>query len=84
MLQRNISNCKNIQRLNKIYKTLVEGVADDGIFYYGRSYAEVPDIDGLIYFTSPKPLNIGEYVDVKILDIEDYDMTGEVTDESAK
>jgi ribosomal protein S12 methylthiotransferase len=34
-LQREISGLKNHERVNKTYRTLVEGVADDGIFYYG-------------------------------------------------
>jgi len=63
---------------------MVEGVADDGIFYYGRSYAQAPDIDGLIYFTSSEELNIYQMVDVVILDSEEYDMTGEVKHESAE
>lgn len=84
VLQNEISRKKNTERLGKVYKTLVEGVAEDGIFYYGRCYAEAPDIDGLIYFTSREPVAIGNYVIVKILDIDDYDLIGEVIDESAE
>ena len=62
----------------------MEGVADDGIFYYGRSYAEAPDIDGLIYFTSEEPLEISTFANVKILNIDNYDLIGEVTNEFAK
>ncbi|HPZ53383.1 MAG TPA: 30S ribosomal protein S12 methylthiotransferase RimO, partial [Clostridia bacterium] len=57
---------------------IVEGVADDGIFYYGRTYAEAPEIDGYVYFTSPEPLEFGEVVKVKILVADNYDLTGEV------
>jgi ribosomal protein S12 methylthiotransferase len=60
---------------------LVEGVADDGIFYYGRSYAESPDIDGVIYFTSAYPLELGCFADVKILNTDDYDLIGVVVNE---
>ena len=72
---------KNNSRLNKIYDILVEGVADDGIFYYGRSYQEAPDIDNLIYFTSGEPLDRGSFVKVKILNIEEYDLIGVVENE---
>ena len=58
-IQKEITVRKNEGRLNRIYKTLVEGVADDGIFYCGRTYAEAPDIDGSIFFTSQEPLKIG-------------------------
>lgn len=77
-LQGKISEEINKERLDKTYTVIVEGVAEDGIFYYGRSYAEAPDIDGLIYFTSEEPLEIGQTVLVHILDSEQYDLTGEV------
>ena len=83
-LQRNISTGINSGRLGKKYKILVEGIAEDGIFYYGRSYAEAPDIDGLIYFTSSEPLEIGRMVQVEILNSEQYDLTGEVKNESTQ
>lgn len=77
-LQGKISEEINKERLDKTYAVIVEGVAEDGIFYYGRSYAEAPDIDGLIYFTSEEPLEIGQTVLVHILDSDQYDLTGEV------
>lgn len=83
-LQREISANKNQSRLNKIYRTIVEGVAEDGIFYYGRTYAEAPEIDGVVYFTSMEPLTIGDFVNVKILSVQDYDLIGEVIHESAQ
>ncbi|HEX2944551.1 MAG TPA: 30S ribosomal protein S12 methylthiotransferase RimO [Clostridia bacterium] len=83
-LQNLISKELNSERLGKTYKVLVEGVAEDGIFYYGRSCAEAPDIDGLIYFTSSEPLEINEFVNVEILEAGEYDLTGEVKHESAK
>ncbi len=83
-LQKEIVKEKNNARLNKIYTVLVEGVADDGLFYTGRSYGEAPDIDGLIYFTSKEPLEFGNFVEVKILNVDDYDLIGEVINESSK
>jgi len=77
-LQKEISLAKNLERVGKIYKTIVQGVADDGIFYYGRTYAEAPEIDGVIYFTAQRPLNIGEFVWVKMLNSDEYDLIGEV------
>lgn len=65
-------------RLSKTYEMVVEGVADDGIFYYGRSYAESPEIDPVIYFTSKEPLSFGDFVSVKILNIAQMDLIGDV------
>jgi ribosomal protein S12 methylthiotransferase len=82
--QQEIMLQKNRLRLGHQYKAIVEGVADDGIFYYGRTYAEAPDIDGLVYFTSPEPLQAGEFVEVRILNTDDYDLIGEALYESAE
>jgi ribosomal protein S12 methylthiotransferase len=82
-LQREISGLKNHERVNKTYRTLVEGVADDGIFYYGRTFAEAPEIDSYLYFTSEEPLRIGEFTNVRVVSSEDYDLTGVVVNEFA-
>lgn len=83
-LQSEIVAESNMSKIGEVYKTIVEGVAEDGIFYYGRSYAEAPDIDSLIYFTSMEPLETGSFVDVKILNTDNYDLIGEVVNESSK
>ena len=75
-LQQEISAEKNRGRIGKIYDVLVEGISEDGIFYYGRSYAEAPDVDGRIYFTALEPLQIGNIVKIEILIAEEYDLTG--------
>lgn len=79
--QNSISKEKNLSRNGKVYKTIVDGIAEDGIFYYGRTYAEAPEIDGLVYFTSPEPLDTGCFVKVKVLNTDDYDLIGEVINE---
>ena len=77
-IQQGISYKNNLKRVGNTYDTIVEGVADDGIFYYGRTYGEAPEVDGYVYFTSEEPLDMGDMVKVKILIAENYDLTGEV------
>lgn len=67
----------NSTRTGRIYDTIVEGVAEDGIFYVGRTYAEAPEIDPVVYFTSPEPLETGMIVPVKIICPDGYDLVGE-------
>lgn len=81
-LQQGISETLNKKRLNKTYETIVEGVSDDGMFYEGRTYAEAPDIDVKIYFTTQEPLDEGQIVIVKILNTEEYDLIGAVVHET--
>ena len=53
--------------------------------YFGRTAADAPDIDGKVFFTSEEKLSSGDYVTIKITDILDYDLIGEViSDESGK
>lgn len=68
----------NSSRLGQMYDTMVDGIAEDGIFYFGRTYAETPDIDTIIYFTSAEPIENGMIVPVKILCQDGYDLVGEV------
>ncbi len=77
-----ISHLKNNNRIGQTVRVITEGVSEDGIFYYGRSYAEAPDSDGKIFFTSEEPLEEGDIVEVELLIAEDYDMTGTATGSS--
>ncbi|MCX7771669.1 MAG: 30S ribosomal protein S12 methylthiotransferase RimO, partial [Clostridia bacterium] len=73
----------NGSRIGRIYDTMVDGVAEDGIFYVGRTYMETPEIDPVIYFTSAEPLETGAIVPVKMLCLDDYDLVGEAMVSSA-
>ena len=78
-----ISHLQSNKRIGQKVRVITEGVSEDGIFYYGRSYAEAPDSDGKIFFTSEEPLKEGDIVEVKLLIAEDYDMTGSATGSAA-
>ncbi|MBN2851101.1 MAG: 30S ribosomal protein S12 methylthiotransferase RimO [Clostridia bacterium] len=80
-IQQEISFSKNKSRLNSIYDVLIENVSEDGIFYEGRSYGEAPEIDITIYVTSPEPLEKGDIIKVRILNVEQYDLIGEALHE---
>ena len=73
-----ISDRLNQERLDEDIEVVVEGWDRYGECYYGRSYAEAPEIDGKIFFSSESPLAVGEYVTVHINDTMDYDLLGEV------
>lgn len=77
-IQKDIAYENTLNRLNRTYDIIIEGVSDDGIFYEGRSYAEAPEIDGVIYVASSEPLYAGQMVTVKILNVHDYSLIGEV------
>lgn len=76
-IQRNISEKIMMEKVNKIYTVLIEEYNGHNN-YIGRSYMDSPEIDGLIYIDSHEKLNIGEFVEVKIIDYLEYDLIGEI------
>jgi len=55
----------------------------DGTRYFGRSYAESPDIDGRIWFTAPGTVTPGEFVTVRIDGAEDGELYGHLEEDEA-
>ena len=80
-----IANENNVKHYGEILEVVTEGFDRYGDCYFGRSAMDAPDIDGKIFFTSPKrKLVPGLFVKVKITSVMDYDLIGEVYDESSK
>lgn len=76
-LQQEISSALNRKFLGKIIRVLIDEKDSDGI-YLGRSQYDAPEVDGLVYVRSRKPLRAGDFADVRITDTLEYDLTGEV------
>ena len=84
-LQQQISLSYNQARVGKNVNVTIDSASEDGIFYLGRSYAEAPEVDPVIYVASTnRPLECGDRVSVKILECTPYDLTGVTEDESAE
>lgn len=62
--------------LGKTIPVLIEE-KQDGV-YTGRSQADAPEVDGMVYVHSKKRLSEGEFVKVKITDTLEYDLAGEL------
>lgn len=76
---------KNNELIGKTIEVVTEGFDRYGECYFGRSAADAPEIDGKIFFTSPEKRQVpGKFVKIKITDMMDYDLIGEVADESSK
>ena len=74
-VQSEIIDAYNAAALGSVREVLCEGF--DGQRYYGRSYAESPDIDGRIWFTSDRDITPGTFVSVRLTDTMDGELTGE-------
>ncbi len=76
-LQRRISLRHNEELLGSVQEVLVEESDGPGV-YIGRTRYDAPDIDNEVIFSSKKKLKPGSFVNVKITDAFDYDLSGEL------
>ncbi|CDC68389.1 MULTISPECIES: 30S ribosomal protein S12 methylthiotransferase RimO [environmental samples] len=58
-------------------EVLCEGFDGQAQMYFGRSYAESPEIDGRIYFTADQEVEPGTFVTVRLTGTMDGELTGE-------
>lgn len=75
-IQLDIAEAYNRAQIGKTVRVLCEGYDPIAEVYYGRSAADAPEIDGKIYFQSKKKRKEGEFVNVKLTDVQDYDLSG--------
>lgn len=68
----------NEQKIGQTVIVVVEGFDRYAGCYFGRTEADAPEIDGKVFFTSADKRKIGEFIEVKITEIIDYDLIGEV------
>ncbi len=73
-----IAEQQNREKIGKTAEAIVEGFDDYIKCYYGRTAADAPEIDGKIFFTSGRALVFGEYVKLRITDVLEYDLLGEL------
>ena len=76
--QKRIHDSINKNSVGKIIRVINEGYDQVAESYYGRSFADAPEIDGKIYYSSPRRLKEGAFVDVLVNEVLDYDLTGRV------
>lgn len=81
-LQKEISKENEEKLIGKNVEVLVEGITSDDKYYVGRTYMDVPEIDGLAYIKIQNEIVnrdlIGEYIKANIIDVKDYDLICEM------
>ena len=78
-LQQKIASETQQEMVGKELEVLIETKTFDGKYYVGRSYREVPDIDGLIYIEMVEKALEGKFVKCKITKASGYDLIGEIS-----
>lgn len=76
--QSRIAQEQNEKKIGETVEVLCEGYDRYAECFFGRSSADAPDIDGKIFFTAKSKPQSGSFVKVKITDVCDYDLTGEM------
>ena len=71
-----INEEKNREKIGKVIDVLCEDYDPVSEYYFGRSVADAPEIDGKVFFKSEKKIEAGEFVKVKVRRVEDYDLCG--------
>ena len=83
-LESRVMDDYNDSRMGTLETVLCEGYSEEDEAYFGRSYAESPDIDGKIWFTSDRPVKTGEFVTVELSDVIDGEPIGTLWEEDAQ
>ena len=80
-IQSRIMDDYNESCVGQVMQVLCEGYDPDEESYYGRTYADSPDIDGKIWFTAEKHIKTGDFVDVHVVDTYDGELVGVLEEE---
>jgi len=76
LLQEKISEARLKRKVGKTITVLVDEVDEEGAI--ARSFADAPEIDGLVYIEDGQQLNVGDFVEVKITDSDEHDLWAEI------
>lgn len=79
-MQQEVSKDNLLGKIGNVYDCLIENITEDGKYFIGRSYMDVPSEDGVIYIKYNPMYMINEFVKVKIIDSSFYDLYGEVVE----
>jgi ribosomal protein S12 methylthiotransferase len=78
-VQEHISAAKLQAKIGSMQTVLVDEVIqheNGNIEAIGRTQADAPEIDGVVYLEDAEGLSPGDFVEVQILDADDHDLWG--------
>ncbi|MEG2176673.1 MAG: 30S ribosomal protein S12 methylthiotransferase RimO [Oscillibacter sp.] len=76
-VQSDVMDGYNESVLGQEREVLCEGFDPQAQLFFGRSYAESPDVDGRVYFDAESPVEPGTFVRVRFTGVMDGELTGE-------
>ena len=81
MIQSEIMDAYNASMIGKTMDILVDGFDEELEQFFGRTYADSPEIDGRVWIASQEPLREGDLVKVSIDGCLEGDLTGYVVED---
>ncbi len=69
---------KAYENIGKTFDVLIEGYHNDYGVYFGRTYKDSVDIDGMMMIKEENKIEIGDIVKAEVTGAEGYDLTGEL------
>ena len=81
MIQSSIMDDWCNSMIGKTMEVLVDGFDEEMEQFYGRSYADSPDIDGRVWIATEEPIREGQFVTVTIDGCVDGDLSGYMIEE---
>ncbi|MFC0445220.1 30S ribosomal protein S12 methylthiotransferase RimO [Pseudidiomarina halophila] len=75
-VQQEISAARLQQKIGRTLQVLIDEVDDEGAI--GRSYADAPEIDGLVFLNGEYDVKPGDMVNVRIEHADEYDLWGTI------
>ncbi|MCE8040658.1 MAG: 30S ribosomal protein S12 methylthiotransferase RimO [Billgrantia sp.] len=78
--QQQISAARLERKIGREIEVLVDEVDEDGPI--GRSEADAPEIDGMVFLESKRTLRPGDVVRARVTNADEYDLWAEVIEES--
>ena len=83
LLQSQIMDEYNASMIGKTLEVLVDGYDQEYEQFYGRTYADSPEIDSRVWIAAQEPLREGDFVQVCIEGTQDGDLLGYLAEEDS-
>lgn len=80
-IQSRIMDAYNASMVGQTVDVLIDGFDEEYEQYYGRTFADSPDIDGRVWIATDEPLNEGAFVQVCIDSVIEGDLSGYLVEE---
>ena len=82
-LQQEIAFDAALSMKGRIVDAMIEGRVADEDVYVARTYKDAPNVDGFLFINTKRELMTGDFVKCRITGANEYDLIGELEDESA-